>query len=370
MPRLENLIDDIRLFQDSEILLFGTYYKILTEVPKSVLVVDEVENYFRLRFLLLSQVTENPKPPGLIVVGDAISYINKGKLKPDIYQKLIQKGILFSYEKMEKLLKVLDLYKNDFIIRRKTKRLPEQKLDVFGKITVHEDNEKLEVRCHIVYGNPVKATIVNDLVTEDSEVIPFRDTNKERKIANIFSSNLQMSVGQRYEYPLENAFNVMDKIRYLEKNIEDLIIDGNAVDLFQLKKEITPVIRIVNDDIEIDWGNTTEENVLQAWSKRSSFIKLNDNNYGEIPDDWMDKYGDIVHDLLSARQKNKGKKLPKFALFDLARLCEKLSAKPPELSALRLLLDDFSGIPPKDPPEDLQASLRPYQKVGYNWLSF
>ena len=44
--------------------------------------------------------------------------------------------------------------------------------------------------------------------------------------------------------------------------------------------------------------------------------------------------------------------------------------KPPELSALRLLLDDFSGIPPKDPPEDLQASLRPYQKVGYNWLSF
>ena len=47
-----------------------------------------------------------------------------------------------------------------------------------------------------------------------------------------------MSVGQRYEYPLENAFNVMDKIRYLEKNIEDLIIDGNAVDLFQLKKKL------------------------------------------------------------------------------------------------------------------------------------
>ena len=68
--------------------------------------------------------------------------------------------------------------------------------------------------------------------------------------------------------------------------------------------------------------------------------------------------------------KKQRKKLPKFALFDLARLCEKLSAKPPELSALRLLLDDFSGIPPKDPPEDLQASLRPYQKVGYNWLSF
>ena len=89
---------------------------------------------------------------------------------------------------MEKLLKVLELYKNDFIIRIKTTRLPENKLDVFGKITVHEDNEKLEVRCHIVYGNPVKATIVNDLVTDDSEVIPFRDTNKERKISNIFSS--------------------------------------------------------------------------------------------------------------------------------------------------------------------------------------
>ena len=121
---------------------------------------NEVENYFRLRFLLSSTVTENPKPPGLIVVGDSISYIHKGKLKPDIYQKLIQKGILFSYAKMEKLLKVLDLYKKMTLsLEEKTKRLPEQKLDVFGKITVHEDNEKLEVRCHIVYGNPVQATI-------------------------------------------------------------------------------------------------------------------------------------------------------------------------------------------------------------------
>ena len=34
------------------------------------------------------------------------------------------------------------------------------------------------------------------------------------------------------------------------------------------------------------------------------------------------------------------------------------------------MLDDFSGIPNIEPPEDLQASLRPYQQIGYNWLSF
>ena len=65
----------------------------------------------------------------------------------------------------------------------------------------------------------------------------------------------------------------------------------------------------------------------KTWSKRSSFIKLNDNNYGEIPDDWMDKYGDIVHDLLSARQKNKGKKLPGLLSLILQDYVKKLSAK-------------------------------------------
>ena len=370
LQKVENLIDDLRLCVDAEILLFSKYYHILPEVPKSVLVVDEINNHFRLRLLLSSTVTENPKPPGLIVVGNGISYISKGRLKPEVYQKLIHKGILFSFEKTEKLLDVLNKQKHHFLIQKKTTRLPTEKLDVFGNIFVEEENEKLVVKCSIVYGNPIQATIFGDSVTEDSKVIPFRDAIQERKISNIVSTRLSMSVGQSYEFLLENAFDIMDKIRYIDQTSDLLFLSGNAVERFQSKKEIIPVIRIVNDDIEIDWGNTTEENVLQAWSQRSSFIRLHDNNYGEIPDDWMEKYGEIVHDLLSARRKSEGKKLPKYALFDLARLCEKLSSKPPELSALRLLLDDFSGIPDEEPPKDLQASLRPYQKIGYNWLSF
>ena len=57
----EKIIDDLQDCVDAEIVLFSKYYHILPEVPKSVLVVDEVENYFRLRLLLSSSVTEDPK---------------------------------------------------------------------------------------------------------------------------------------------------------------------------------------------------------------------------------------------------------------------------------------------------------------------
>ena len=93
-----------------------------------------------------------------------------------------------------------------------------------------------------------------------------------------FQVGCQCPSGQDYEFPLEDAFESMDKIRYLVQTIDGLFLTGNAADLFQSKKRILPSIQIIDDDIEIDWGNTTE-NVLQAWSQRSSiFIRLNDND--------------------------------------------------------------------------------------------
>ncbi len=44
--------------------------------------------------------------------------------------------------------------------------------------------------------------------------------------------------------------------------------------------------------------------------------------------------------------------------------------RPPELEKLRVLVEDFTEIGDVELPGDLQATLRPYQRRGVNWLSF
>ena len=74
-------------------------------------------------------------------------------------------------------------------------------------------------------------------------------------------------------------------------------------------------------------------------------------------------------DLLAARDASGA--LPQFALPDLARLCELLEQPPPpEFGSLRTLVDDFAGIPEAPLPDDMQATLRSYQRSGANWLVF
>jgi SNF2 family DNA or RNA helicase len=58
-------------------------------------------------------------------------------------------------------------------------------------------------------------------------------------------------------------------------------------------------------------------------------------------------------------------------LPDVAELCESVGiATPTYFSTLKGALDDAASIPDAVLPSDLHADLRPYQRIGVNWLSF
>ena len=79
----------------------------------------------------------------------------------------------------------------------------------------------------------------------------------------------------------------------------------------------------------------------------------------------------MLADLLAAREAGESGRLPASALPDLARLCEALEVdSPPGFERLRTLLEGFEGIPQAPLPNDLQAELRHYQRLGVNWLAF
>ena len=64
-------------------------------------------------------------------------------------------------------------------------------------------------------------------------------------------------------------------------------------------------------------------------------------------------------------------RLPTSALPDLAQLCDALEQpRPPELARLQAVLEDFTSLPAASLPDDMQATLRPYQARGVDWLMF
>jgi SNF2 family DNA or RNA helicase len=116
-------------------------------------------------------------------------------------------------------------------------------------------------------------------------------------------------------------------------------------------------------------GRAAPEDVLRAWREGASLVPLLEGGWAPLPSDWLDRHGHRIADLLAARSENG--ELPRSSLPDLARLCEDLDRPaPPEFADLARVLRDFSGIPSVEPPADLTADLREYQRAGVSWLAF
>jgi SNF2 family DNA or RNA helicase len=80
-------------------------------------------------------------------------------------------------------------------------------------------------------------------------------------------------------------------------------------------------------------------------------------------------HGHVLADLLAARDTDRI--VPPSAAQPLSALFEALDRPaPPSLERLLPLWDELSGVPEPALPEGLKATLRPYQRRGFDWLSF
>jgi SNF2 family DNA or RNA helicase len=110
--------------------------------------------------------------------------------------------------------------------------------------------------------------------------------------------------------------------------------------------------------------------VIRAWRDGLDLVPLEGGGWAPLPAGWLEQHGHRVADLLAARDATT-KKLATAALPDLGALCEALDVpKPLGVEKLAPLVKDFAGIPHVKLPADLDASLRHYQEIGVDWLSF
>ncbi len=128
-----------------------------------------------------------------------------------------------------------------------------------------------------------------------------------------------------------------------------------------------------NANIKASFGSkkASLKHLHKAIRNKHKYVKLDDGTLGILPEEWMIKFadyfnaGEIVDD--ETLQISKVNFTTIEALFDAEMLDEKASE---ELKYYKKQFAGFDKIEEVDVPNELQTTLRDYQKQGLNWLNF
>ncbi|MEM9176128.1 MAG: DEAD/DEAH box helicase [Myxococcota bacterium] len=257
------------------------------------------------------------------------------------------------------------------------------------RIEVHRDGEGLSVLPTLVYGDPPVARVdAGKLVHLGGGEVPIRMETAENEAVARLRTELGLRPGFVARLAATDAIQLAEKLESTAMEV----VGGSHRD-FQLRGELSASIAIDDDRLSVDFNldldalqddedpdeagaadlptslGAAPESVLRAWSRGESVVQLDGGGFARLPEDWLQRYGDRIADLLAARDPRG--RVARHALPDLALLCDDLDEPPPpSLEGLRPLLDGFDGIPTAEIDPELEPILRDYQRQGVDWLVF
>ncbi len=232
---------------------------------------------------------------------------------------------------------------------------------------VEQEGDRLLVFPTLVYGDPPRARIDGKRLVHLQGSMPLRDEDAERRLTHRLRDELNLVPGRRVEVAGREAFAMQTGLAGWLRQDARSVNSERAVTL-----EAT--IRIDGAKLDVELGapggrTASIGAALRAWQAGVDLVPLAGGGWGKVPMSWFDQHGARVADLLASRGDDR--RVPIYALPDLARLAEDLNQPPPpELDRLKPLLAGFAGIPHADAEKGFDGELRGYQQSGVDWLSF
>jgi superfamily II DNA or RNA helicase len=252
----------------------------------------------------------------------------------------------------------------------RTDRLPTAKIEPPRlRVVSTRDGDRLRVRGDIVYGDPARARIEGERLVHLEGSVPLRNAAAEQRLAARLRRELGLKPGQEQVLEVAAALELAPRILALD----DVEILGDVA-AFREVGTLAPEFEPGQASFELRFAleghpDAQPAAVLRAWQAGAGWVGLGTGGFARLPAAWLEAHAQRVADLLAARDASG--RLPTWSLPDLGRLCEELGVEPPASSRqLRALLEDFDGLPRAEPPDDLQAELRDYQRSGVDWLCF
>ncbi len=231
---------------------------------------------------------------------------------------------------------------------------------------VEQDGDRLLVFPTLVYGDPPRARVDGSTLVHIGGALPVRDQDAERRLTHRLRDELNLVPGRRVELAGREAFAMHNSLAAWFRTDAKAANSTKAVLL-----EASISIDGSRLDVELGGSGRTASvaAALRAWQAGVDLVPLEGGGWGRVPMSWFDKHGERVADLLASRGDDR--KVPMYALPDLAKLAADLDEPPPpELERLKPLLDGFRGIPEVAPTVGFVGELRPYQQRGLDWLAF
>lgn len=111
--------------------------------------------------------------------------------------------------------------------------------------------------------------------------------------------------------------------------------------------------------------------IRRALRKKENYIKLADGSIGQIPEEWLERYRHLF-ELAEETEDGAGLRITDYHLPIVDALLDEAETAQvaPEFEQRRNRLRTFEHIQSQPIPEGFEGELRPYQKVGLDWLHF
>ena len=374
--RLHDLLIYLSKDAKADITFNNRPCKVSEHLAGPVAVVQNHPNGFIIRLARDPKISSTYKS-GLVMYDGQLRKF--ARMLKDTAFKQLSRGIVYTHDEVQTLVceaipnisKTIPVFQTTKDLPTAIEAEPYMLIQTTAKEYGQNSIQSIEVKTELVYGEPIIATVVNGTLNPVGKTIPIRSLTKEHTLIHQYR-NIKLSerfpMGVTKEISLDKLSEALTILNKLQQH-PSVHLSGFATTI-EIKEELEPEISLAEDDISVDWQGAKASDVFDAWSNKQRFILLRDGSLHNLPQNWLEENGYLVRELLLAKEKA-GNKLPSFALFDLAKLCKQLNQPPPaKLDNLRVLTGDFDGIPDAQLPEDLNATLRDYQKEGFNWLSF
>ena len=249
----------------------------------------------------------------------------------------------------------------------------------------------LAVLPKLVYGTPPCVRIDDGRMVHLSGPVPVRDEPAERRLVEKLRADLDLMPGRRSTFEGADTARFVDKVKRwrgdlagdgarllgarvrLEPNmrVRDLPSRANGIPQAGFDFSFTVVGETEAEQRALGAGphSVDAAAVIRAWEDGLGLVPLPGGGFAPLPQAWLDQHGAVLARLLAARAADG--RLANHALLALASLCDDLDQPPPVgLERLAPLAESFERLPEATLPQDLRATLRPYQKVAVNWLAF
>lgn len=327
--------------------------------------------------------------PGVLLRGETLHPFGAQARFGKSWERLPFRRVFPASELHELVSTVLPELERHIPVRIATTRLPKREgaLAPWMRFEIDFVDHGIDVLPTLVYGDPPQARVEGDRLVHLEGGVPTRQPDTETNLLLRLRHDLNLVPGRRVH------FDAVDAARFLTQleSFADGRPDTERLRAAATQQRVALVPRLVRkkDELELIFeaadargkdkraARSAAGAVVSAWRDGIGLVPLDDGRFGTVPADWLARYGDLVADLLAAREQNEGR-TPATALPLVGELCDALDSPPPvEIARVRSLLDGLTDAPVTSSigeitsvlPAGFRGELRGYQAAGVVWLA-